>query len=201
MLSFAIWNEYTWYPRTVAALPDGVVVARAQENSAPWRPWTYVRPIVTRFSAVDTRMNRTNPEAPGQVLTTVLLVGPLAARRQRAGHLRLRGRPPRLLTGDAPLEGRADWEELPPPTSRCAPPATPSGPRLTPTRWRGAHALRSGSSLWWRRIAVTASPKVRTPAASRTGKRRSSTSAVAVAVSKGPYGAPPGPARRRAGSR
>lgn len=118
MLGFAVWNEYTWYPRTVAALPDGVVVARAQEESAPWRPWSYVRPIVTRFSAVDTRVSRTNPGAPGQVLTTVVLVG-----RWQPGmtvpvlfDCESSRRAP--LTGDTPLaeiDGTGlSWEELPP---------------------------------------------------------------------------------------
>lgn len=117
MLGFAIWNEYTWYPRTVAALPEGVVVARARQESAVWRPWTYVRPIVTRFSAVDTRMNRTNPDAAGRVLTTVLLVG-----RWQPGvtvpvifDCETSRRAP--LTGDTPLPETArsdlDWEEIP----------------------------------------------------------------------------------------
>jgi hypothetical protein len=113
MLSFAIWNEYTWYPRTVAALPDGVVVARAQENSAPWRPWTYVRPLVTRFSAVDTRMNRTNPDAPGQVLTTVLLVGRWQPGASVPVIFDCEGARRAMLTGDAPLGAEPDWEVLP----------------------------------------------------------------------------------------
>lgn len=74
MLAFAIWSESTWYGRTAGALPPGVVVARAVEDAAPWRPWTYVWPIVTRFSAVDTRARRTNAARPGEVLTSVILV-------------------------------------------------------------------------------------------------------------------------------
>lgn len=114
MLSFAIWNEYTWYPRTVAALPEGVVVARAQENSAPWRPWTYVRPLVTRFSAVDTRLNRTNPDSPGQVLTTVLLIGRWQPSASVPVIFDCEGARRAAFSSDAPLDAEPDWEELPP---------------------------------------------------------------------------------------
>jgi hypothetical protein len=113
MLTFAVWNEYTWYPRTAGALPEGVVVARAREETAPWRPWTYMRPIVTRFSAVDTRLNRTNPEAPGQVLTSVLLMGRWQPSLSVPVVFDCPGGRRAALTGDAPLEGELDWEQLP----------------------------------------------------------------------------------------
>lgn len=113
MLSFAIWSEYTWYSRTTAALPQGVVVVRAQEERAVWRPWTYLRPIVTRFSAVDTRATRTNPEAPAQVLTSVVLIG-----RWRPGItlpvlFDCDGARRAAMTSDAPLDGDIQWEALP----------------------------------------------------------------------------------------
>lgn len=114
MLGFAVWSEYSWYSRTVASLPDGVVVARAQTESALWRPWTHVRPVVTRFSAVDTRTSRTNAEAPGQVLATVLLVGrwrpvvSLPVLFDCAGSRRA------ALVGGSLPEGEPPWEALPP---------------------------------------------------------------------------------------
>jgi hypothetical protein len=117
MLSFAIWNEYTWHSRTVGALPDGVVVARAQAETAPWRPWTYIRPIVTRFSAVDTRRSRTNPEVPGLVADPpCLLLNRDAGSRASAGASRLRRHPGArraALTQRHPARRRVDWEELP----------------------------------------------------------------------------------------
>jgi hypothetical protein len=113
MLSFAIWNEYTWHSRTVGALPDGVVVARAQAETAPWRPWTYIRPIVTRFSAVDTRRSRTNPKVPGQVLTTVLLIGRWQPSLAVPVVFDCPGARRAALTSDTPLDGEFDWEELP----------------------------------------------------------------------------------------
>ncbi|WP_347312591.1 hypothetical protein [Defluviimonas sp. SAOS-178_SWC] len=53
MLSFTIWNEYTWYPRVRAQLPETVTIATAPADRAVWRPWSYVFPLVTRFVAVD----------------------------------------------------------------------------------------------------------------------------------------------------
>ena len=118
MLAFAIWSEYTWYPRTVAALPDGVVVARSVEDRAPWRPWTYLRPIVTRFSAVDTRQPRTNAERPGEVLVPVLLVGRWAASATIPVIFDCAGHRMAALSGEAVLPGpgdaEPDWTELPP---------------------------------------------------------------------------------------
>lgn len=53
MLGMAIWNEYDWFPRSRAALPEGVVVAATVEERAAWRPWTLVFPFTSRFIAVD----------------------------------------------------------------------------------------------------------------------------------------------------
>jgi hypothetical protein len=53
MLGFSIWNEYTWYPRVLAQLPESVVVASAPADRVFYRPWTYVFPLVSRFVAVD----------------------------------------------------------------------------------------------------------------------------------------------------
>lgn len=52
MLATAISLEYSWYGRTAASLPEGVAVALTRENSALWRPWTYVVPYVDGFIAV-----------------------------------------------------------------------------------------------------------------------------------------------------
>lgn len=73
MLGYTVQAEYAWYPRTTAALPPGVEVLTAIESAAPWKPWTYARPQVLRFSAVDAAGKRTHPEAPGLVLAEVYL--------------------------------------------------------------------------------------------------------------------------------
>lgn len=74
MLGYSIWSEYTWRDRTVAALPDGVVVMEEIESRALWRPWTYAAPQVLRFSAVDAAAARRNPSAPGLVMANVILM-------------------------------------------------------------------------------------------------------------------------------
>lgn len=75
MIAFTIWSEYNWYPRTVSQLPEGVVVISAHENTAMYRPWTYVAPYVDRFSAIDTVRIRRNPKIPDQVIAPVLFMG------------------------------------------------------------------------------------------------------------------------------
>ena len=65
MIAYSIWNEYNWYPRTLAELPATVVVAVAPEEKVFYRPWTYLFPLVTRFIAVDRA-----PAAGTQVFAT-----------------------------------------------------------------------------------------------------------------------------------
>lgn len=74
MLAFAIWSEYSWFPRVVSGLPESVVVADRNESRAPWRPWTYAVPMVNRFIAVDRASVRTHEAAPGQRLVSLYLI-------------------------------------------------------------------------------------------------------------------------------
>ncbi|MEM1313092.1 MAG: hypothetical protein AAGI51_00950 [Pseudomonadota bacterium] len=74
MLGYSIWSEYTWRDRTVAALPEGVVVMEEIESRAMWRPWTYAAPQVLRFSAVDAAAARRNPDVPSMVMANVILM-------------------------------------------------------------------------------------------------------------------------------
>ncbi|WP_068089005.1 hypothetical protein [Polycladidibacter stylochi] len=53
MLLATISSEYGWYSRTKASLPEGLVVAQTIESQAIYRPWTYVKPFVERFVAID----------------------------------------------------------------------------------------------------------------------------------------------------
>lgn len=53
MVFVTVWNEYNWFSRTEAVLPQGTVVAQSVRNEAFYRPWTYVWPYVNRFIAVD----------------------------------------------------------------------------------------------------------------------------------------------------
>ena len=65
MLGYTIWSEYTWGPRTRAALPEGVEVLMTVEEARFWKPWSYVIPQTTRIMALDRASVQTNAQAPG----------------------------------------------------------------------------------------------------------------------------------------
>jgi len=52
MFAFMLWNEYTWFDRTVASLPAGTVVAETYAHSSVLQPWTLAVPRIARFAAV-----------------------------------------------------------------------------------------------------------------------------------------------------
>lgn len=62
MLGTTISSEYSWFSRTSGALPDGVEVVQTVENTAFYRPWTYLAPYTHRFIALDTVNVRANTE-------------------------------------------------------------------------------------------------------------------------------------------
>jgi hypothetical protein len=53
MIGYSIYSEYSWYGRVMAGLPESVLVVSTVEESAPWRPWTYLVPMRSRFLAID----------------------------------------------------------------------------------------------------------------------------------------------------
>lgn len=53
MLGFGVWNEYSWYPRTVGAMSDRLAILSAPVESSALRPWTYLAPVTHRFLALD----------------------------------------------------------------------------------------------------------------------------------------------------
>lgn len=79
MLTAAISLEYSWFPRTRDALPDGLRIAVTHESHAPWRPWTYAAPFVDRLIAVDMATMRTNTALPDQRMVDVYAFGRWAA--------------------------------------------------------------------------------------------------------------------------
>lgn len=74
MLGFTVWNDYTWFSRNAAGLPDTVQVARTIEKSWVIQPWTLIAPVVTRFQAVNRASVARNAEAPEVARATVYLV-------------------------------------------------------------------------------------------------------------------------------
>lgn len=75
MIAYSVWSEYSWYGRMEASLPPSVEIALTNQDRAWWRPWTYLRPITTRFVAFDREATLSNQAAPGQRLVTLLLFG------------------------------------------------------------------------------------------------------------------------------
>ncbi len=84
MLSFQIFSEYQWFDHQKSLLPEGVVVVRAVAESTAWRPWSYLKPQVVRFMALDVKNATTNQHNPELVLATLYLF----ERRQQAGAIR-----------------------------------------------------------------------------------------------------------------
>ena len=82
MLLMAIWLEYSWLDRTAGSFPEGVEVASSNQVRSWYRPWTHVVPLSTRLVAIDTRFNRRHDDAPGHVLSQVLLAGRWEPTRQ-----------------------------------------------------------------------------------------------------------------------
>jgi hypothetical protein len=74
MITYSIWNEYSWFDRVSSQLPDRVAVLDVGAAGAPWRPWSYVFPVISRFSALDTGAVLRSPGVPELVATDILLV-------------------------------------------------------------------------------------------------------------------------------
>ena len=85
MLSYAVWSEYSWFGRVTERLPAEVAVAWHNGDTAFWRPWSYFRPVVNRFTAVDRRTEQRHPDMPGQVMVDLVL----AARWQQSARLKV----------------------------------------------------------------------------------------------------------------
>ena len=75
MLAATISNEYGWFERTKATMPAGMVVAQTVEEKALYRPWTYAKPFVSRFVAVDQATTRTHPDQPDQRIVDLVFYG------------------------------------------------------------------------------------------------------------------------------
>ena len=71
MLLFTIWTEYSWFERATEALGPEKIVVRTVEKKQVWRPWTYARPVTTRFIALDSAAAQT---VGAHVLTDMYLV-------------------------------------------------------------------------------------------------------------------------------
>ncbi len=75
MIAATIANEYGWYSRTAQSLPDDFMIVDTVESKAFYRPWTYVRPFVDRFAALDTQSVRRHEEAPAMRMADMYFFG------------------------------------------------------------------------------------------------------------------------------
>lgn len=75
MLLATISSEYSWFARTQANMPDGFVVADKVEEEKIYQPWTYIKPYVSRFVAVDQGRARTHPKHPDQRIVNLVIYG------------------------------------------------------------------------------------------------------------------------------
>ena len=118
MLLMAIWLEYSWLDRTIGTFPEGVEVASTNQVRSWYRPWTYVVPLTNRLIAVDRRFDRRHADAPGQVLTRVILAGRWEPTRQFGvvydciGHRRA-DLLDQVELGDSGELRNANWVQLP----------------------------------------------------------------------------------------
>ncbi|MEL6586285.1 MAG: hypothetical protein AAFY65_15515 [Pseudomonadota bacterium] len=119
MIALTISNEYTWFGRTTATLPDGLDVATTVEEQSFLRPWTKVWPYTKRFVAVDTGTARTHPDQPGQRLVDLYFFGRWSPVNQAPVLFDCPGARSALLIDGAAFakDGsvtNADWEKVPP---------------------------------------------------------------------------------------
>ncbi|WP_299352708.1 hypothetical protein [uncultured Shimia sp.] len=75
MIVATISNEYGWYSTTRSNLPDEFAIVQTVESQAFYRPWTYIKPFVDRFVAVDTASIRTHDAQPEMRLADTYFYG------------------------------------------------------------------------------------------------------------------------------
>jgi len=118
MIAMTIYNEYTWYGRQTAGLPDSFEVALSVENRAWFRPWTYVAPYTHRFVAVDRATLRTHSGQTGQVLARLYFFNRWSTVEATDALVDCDGRRIALIRGEAPFDDTGavidpDWGPVP----------------------------------------------------------------------------------------
>ena len=75
IFAFQVHQEYHWYEQKVAKLPEGVVEVKKIEDSAWFRPWTYIKPQTVRFMAADVGQAKSYIANPQIKLVNLYLFG------------------------------------------------------------------------------------------------------------------------------
>jgi hypothetical protein len=73
MLFTVIYLEYSWPERAAGSMPEGTEIATFNQQTAWYRPWSFVWPLSNRLIAVDHRVTQRHPAHPDLVLTGVIL--------------------------------------------------------------------------------------------------------------------------------
>ena len=71
LIGTAIYMEYSWFDRVSRALPAQFVVANEEATASPLRPWTYVVPLINRFTALDSSKLARHPERSELIVAPV----------------------------------------------------------------------------------------------------------------------------------
>ncbi len=74
MFAFMLWNDYGWYARATAGLPDHVRVAQHFTYKSVFQPWTLFAPRADRYVAVDMSTTWRNKNVPDIMFVDVLFV-------------------------------------------------------------------------------------------------------------------------------
>lgn len=82
MLGFQIHSEYTWFDHHRSRLPAGVMVVKTIEQTAIWRPWSYLYPQTLRFIAADIANASANQQDPALKLVDLYFFERRAAARR-----------------------------------------------------------------------------------------------------------------------
>ena len=117
LVSFAVWGDYSWSARTVAAMPERVSLVETVSHSNAWRPWTYAFPVTERFVAADMGGLRRNGETPDLVLVDLLFIERRMDTRRQPVLVNCRKAETALVSGGGDLDptrlGSLDWTPLP----------------------------------------------------------------------------------------
>lgn len=54
MLAYQINSEYSWFDHKTAQLPKDSVVIETRQDTMLWRPWSFIKPMTTAFTVLDT---------------------------------------------------------------------------------------------------------------------------------------------------
>ena len=71
LIGTAIYMEYSWFNRVSSELPAEFVVADVQSSASPLRPWTYVAPLVDRFTVLDVSKLARHPDRAELIMAPV----------------------------------------------------------------------------------------------------------------------------------